>query len=328
MPHKATSFNTTKRAKLTILGIVVFSSLYNVPHLFISDHENWQCLPYGTAMDKPFGQFYYWLSFIVNFALPFVLLLTMNSVIICKLRKRNELDLGENVGHKNQGQCTKVKNSEFQTYAILFLVTFAFLLLTTPAYVLFLFIMLVDFFKTPKLFGTYFVFYNVSQKLYFTNCGINFLLYVISGQKFRRDLIGLFSTTRNCHKFPEQRKQVIYSLNWLLSLLLNCILRNACTLKKRVALAPNIQNMLLLEAERPINAKDSYVLKVLTILSQFNIRTSDFQTFSVLLTPNITYHKIKWIWMDIVYLDLDSTNRGWLISPDHRDHVRQWTFLS
>ena len=149
VPHKAASFNTTKRAKLTILGIVVFSSLHNIPHLFISDHENWQCLPYGITMDKPFGQFYYWLSFIVNFALPFVLLLTMNSVIICKLRKRNELDLGENVGHKNQGQCTKVKNSEFQTYAILFLVTFAFLLLTTPAYLLFLFIMLVDFFKTP-----------------------------------------------------------------------------------------------------------------------------------------------------------------------------------
>ena len=133
VPHKAASFNTTKRAKLTIVGIVVFSSLYNVPHLFISGHENWQCLPYGTAMDKPFGQFYYWLSFIVNFALPFVLLLTMNSVIICKLRKRNELDLSENVVHKNQR--TKVKSSEFQTYAILFLVTFQFPILTTlPIY--------------------------------------------------------------------------------------------------------------------------------------------------------------------------------------------------
>ena len=137
VPHKAASVNTTKRAKLTIFGIVVFSSLYNVPHLFVSDHEDWQCLPYGTAMDKPLGQFYYWLSFIVNFALPFVLLLTMNSVIIYKLRKRNEVDLGENVGHNNQGQCAKGKRSEVQTYAILFLVTFAFLLLTTPAYLFF-----------------------------------------------------------------------------------------------------------------------------------------------------------------------------------------------
>ena len=87
-PHKAASFNTIKRAKVTIFCIVLFSILYNIPHLFISTDENWQCLPYGKAHGKSYGQFYYWFSFVLNFALPFVLLLFMNSVIIHKIRTR------------------------------------------------------------------------------------------------------------------------------------------------------------------------------------------------------------------------------------------------
>ena len=32
LPHKAASFNTVKRAKITIIGIVVGSIIFNVPH--------------------------------------------------------------------------------------------------------------------------------------------------------------------------------------------------------------------------------------------------------------------------------------------------------
>ena len=151
-PHKAASFNTVKRAKITICAVIVFSIVYNIPHLFISTHDNWQCLPYGNAMEKSYGQVYYWLSFVVNYALP----------------------------------------SESQMFAILLLVTFGFLILTTPGYLLFLFIMLVDFFKTTQLFAGYYLFYNIAHKLHTTNHGINFFLYVISGRKFRTDLSSLF----------------------------------------------------------------------------------------------------------------------------------------
>ena len=33
-PHKAASFNTVKRAKITIVSIIIFSTLFNVPYLF------------------------------------------------------------------------------------------------------------------------------------------------------------------------------------------------------------------------------------------------------------------------------------------------------
>ena len=198
LPHKAASFNTVKRTKITIIIIAVFSVFYNVPHLFISDHENWQCIPYGKAMDKSYGQVYYWFSFIINFALPFVLLLIMNSVIIHKIRTRcimgnnRNTEDGATEGKNKVQQKAKMKNSEKQIFVILLLVTFGFLILTTPAYAFFLYVMFVDFYKTPLSFAGYYLFYSAAAKLHFTNCGMNFFLYVISGRKFRTDLVNLF----------------------------------------------------------------------------------------------------------------------------------------
>ena len=191
-PHKAASFNTVKRAKMTIACFVIFSIIYNIPHLFISSNENWQCLPYGTAMGKTYGEFYYWLSFVINYAMPFVLLLAMNSVIIHKLRTRSKATNLKTVSDAVNSKFAKNKNSDKQVFAILLLVTFGFLILTTPAHLLFLFIMIVNFFASPRIFAGYYLFYNVAQKLYYTNHGINFFLYVISGRKFRTDLIRLF----------------------------------------------------------------------------------------------------------------------------------------
>ena len=188
-PHKAASFNTVKRAKITILCIILLSILYNIPHLFISAQDNWQCLPYGKALDKSYGQFYYWFSFILNFALPFVLLLCMNSVIIHKIRNRSILAQQTDVA---KPKSIKPNNSEKQIFAILLLVTFGFLILTTPGYICMLYIMGVDFYATPKLFAGYHFFYSFALKLHMTNHGINFFLYVVSGHTFRADLVRLF----------------------------------------------------------------------------------------------------------------------------------------
>ena len=172
VPHKAALFNTFKRAKITVTCITIVSILYNLPHLFLSSHVNWECVPFGNAEGNLFGEFYYWLSVVIQFALPFILLLIMNSIIIHKIRNRFV--------------------SELQVFAILLLVTFAFLILSTPAYLFFLFVKVIDFFKTPRLFAGYYLFYNVAYKMHFTNHGINFLLYVISGKKFRTDLVNIF----------------------------------------------------------------------------------------------------------------------------------------
>ena len=160
--------------------------MFNIPHLFITSHDGARCLPYGTNMQYLHTQFYYWVSFTINFALPFILLLIMNCVVIYTLRNRSVKNV-----HQGQGQSHKIKSSESQIYVILLLVTFAFLILTTPAYIVFLYIMFADFHRSPNDFAGFYLFYNVAQKAHLTNHGINFFLYVISGGKFRTDLVNL-----------------------------------------------------------------------------------------------------------------------------------------
>ena len=200
-PHKAASFNTVKRAKITITCIICLSILYHVPHLFITAQDGRRCIPLGKAVGTTVGRVYYWSAFVVLFAIPFVCLLIMNSFIIHTIRNRSKFHLsmsasqgqgeGQNQGH-NEGRTSKIKSSEMQIYIILLLVTFAFLVLMTPGYVLFVYVMLVDYRRTPQSFAGYIFIHSFSQKTFYTNYGINFFLYVISGKKFRSDLVWLF----------------------------------------------------------------------------------------------------------------------------------------
>ena len=191
-PHKAASFNTVKRAKITIVCIVIFSIVFNIPHLFTTTHEGRQSVPFGKGMEYTHGQLYYWISMAINFACPFVLLLIMNSVIIHTLRKRSFLSAKDLSQCQGQNESHKSTSSEKQIFAILLLVTFGFLTLTTPAYAFFLYVKFADYRKSPKKFAKFYLFYNFAHKLFYTNYGINFFFYVISGKKFRTDLKNLF----------------------------------------------------------------------------------------------------------------------------------------
>ena len=193
-PHKAASFNTVKRAKIIIACSVIFSVIYNVPHVFITTNEGKRCGPFGKAMKTAIGRFYYWFSLVINFILPFILLLIMNAFIIYTIRRRSKF-IENNTWKKYQGhegQMDKIKNSEMQIFVILLLVTFGFLVLTTPAYAFFFYINIADFTASPITYAGYLLFHSAAQKLHYTNFGINFYLYVISGSKFRADLLTLF----------------------------------------------------------------------------------------------------------------------------------------
>ena len=127
-PHKAASFNTVKRAKITITSIICLSIFYHVPHLFITAQDGRRSIPFGKAVGTTVGRVYYWSAFVVLFAIPFVCLLIMNSFIIHTIRNRSKFHLsisasqgqgqGQNQGH-NEGQTTKIKSSEMQIYIIL-----------------------------------------------------------------------------------------------------------------------------------------------------------------------------------------------------------------
>ena len=93
---------------------------------------------------------------------------------------------------QNQGHSSKMKSSEKQIIIMLLLVTFGFLILMTPSYGMTLYIVFVDFSNSPKLYAGFILLMSIGEKTFYTNFGINFYLYVISGSKFRSDLLKLF----------------------------------------------------------------------------------------------------------------------------------------
>ena len=78
---------------------------------------------------------------------------------------------------------------------MLLLVTFVFLTLSLPVRGL---VFYVNFSRgnTPFYYAGLNLFYQVGTNSYYSNHGVNFFLYVISGQKFRGDLRRLFMSKK------------------------------------------------------------------------------------------------------------------------------------
>ena len=101
---------------------------------------------------------------------------------------------------QGEGQTTKLKSSEKQMFVLLLMVSFAFLIFTIPPYSLSLYVNFVDYRKSPALLAGFYLFHSVGQKATYTNYGINFYLYIISGHKFRSDVAYLFKCRKKYGK--------------------------------------------------------------------------------------------------------------------------------
>ena len=79
---------------------------------------------------------------------------------------------------------------------MLLFVAFGFLVLVIPVYIMAFYILAVQG-NSPRFYAGYHLFYHTAEKALYTNYAINFYLYVISGKKFRSDLVKLFQFKRN-----------------------------------------------------------------------------------------------------------------------------------
>ena len=190
-PHKAVSFNTVKKARIIIVCIFIICFIYSIPYLFISGYDGAFCVPILLS-NNVLSEIYYWLTEILIFVFPFLSLLTMNSAIIHTLRKRSKLKILELESQgQTEGQNVKSKHHEKQVVTTLLLVTFVFLILNIPLRTM---VFYLNFYtgNTPFYYASLHLLYQAGQKAFYTNHGINFFLYVISGQKFRTDLRNMF----------------------------------------------------------------------------------------------------------------------------------------
>ncbi|KAK2153892.1 hypothetical protein NP493_2246g00004 [Ridgeia piscesae] len=75
-----------------------------------------------------------------------------------------------------------------------------FLLLNAPRFIRIIIFATVQFDMTPERVAMNTLAWHVTNKLYFTNNACNFVLYCLSGSKFRRDFTKLFrdNVWRHC----------------------------------------------------------------------------------------------------------------------------------
>ena len=98
-----------------------------------------------------------------------------------------------------------MKNIENQLTTMLLLVTMLFLILMFPINIRFVYTNFVAR-GTPAKYANFFFLYHLSHKLYFTNNGVNFFLYCISGQKFRNDLKNILGFGKELNRIVASRE--------------------------------------------------------------------------------------------------------------------------
>ena len=138
----------------------------------------------------------------------------MNYVIVNTVRSSRKM-FGAN--DTNTGMETRqrtMKSAENQLTIMLILVTTLFLILLCPTYFRFIYLVFAKR-DTPIEYAKSMLIYQITSKLYTTNSGVNFLLYCISGKKFRNDLKEILVCSSITDGSSSGSVRTILSANWI-----------------------------------------------------------------------------------------------------------------
>ena len=201
-PLHAASWCTARRAKITIVVIIITMFFYSIPVGLYSDMiDSKRCAI--LIVKNPISIVYSWLGIVLGSAVPYTVIITLNVSIIKAIRGRNSLfhndkhrvkhneDLSR-VDMKDQNKVMVTTTKDMQLTIMLLSVTFTLIILTLPQNVRYIVFIIVDPWQSVKMYSTYVFLYNFTNKLYSMNSAINFFLYCISGTKFQKDVRTLF----------------------------------------------------------------------------------------------------------------------------------------
>ena len=131
---------------------------------------------------------WYWIDGLMTFVIPFSILFISNLIIIIKLlQAKKKRDVEMNVGDK-EGKGTRTKS----TTIMLLVVSFAFLILVSPRMIIYLGAFTGVFNPSNSKSNVQFVFSkSAADYLYYMNNAINFVLYFMSGPRFRNAFLSI-----------------------------------------------------------------------------------------------------------------------------------------
>lgn len=196
-PLKAPQLCSHFRTKLIIIVLLVVCLVFTLPHLFITTVSG-KYLCFSFQGSGVWIKVYAFVVIIFNAFVVFIALLTMNILIIKTLRNNLFRDSKKINRRLEQSKEGRDRLAQTQLTIMLLLVSFAFLVLTTPNYIRHITYTYKDYKSDPDTYAVYVLIYHISSKLYVTNSAVNIILYCIGGAKFRKDFKYFFC----CQKRP------------------------------------------------------------------------------------------------------------------------------
>ncbi|KAK0394624.1 hypothetical protein QR680_000842 [Steinernema hermaphroditum] len=197
-PRRNKRYCTSHGSAITILGVTCFAIIFNCTKFFelevirnpeCGDGVSWQSyvlMPSKLAQNPVYGQMYaLWLTNIVMVFLPFLTLLILNSIIAYTIKKSLNKLSGESISGRNE-----LKEKSREATLVLITIVFIFLICNFWGFVLTLLEQIMD---NELLMVQYHMFYTFSREainlLAIVNSSINFVIYLIFGKDFRKELV-------------------------------------------------------------------------------------------------------------------------------------------
>ncbi|XP_060878620.1 FMRFamide receptor [Metopolophium dirhodum] len=196
---------TVYRAKIVLSILITFALIVHIPYLVISGPNDRVLANNSTttecSLNFSWYELYTWLNYadvLMNMMIPFFLIVIFNSMIcqsVCRLaRIRRTMTLHPSRRRQSTSQNSQ-HTSQIKVTEMLLVVSTVFLCLNLPSYV-FRVWMVWDTITSAK----YKTIQVIANQMYNTHFGINFVLYCVSGQNFRRALVELWNKRRHSNK--------------------------------------------------------------------------------------------------------------------------------
>ncbi|KAK6166315.1 hypothetical protein SNE40_023042 [Patella caerulea] len=203
-PLKASGWFSVRKARIIILIELLIVFLLDMHNFFTrqmvptEDGTETQCSSEGEMNQYFLSKVYPWIDAVWYCYLPLSCLCILNILIITQVKKsgkkQRRMTQTDRASNANKADSSA---RERQITTMLLLVTFCFLLFVSPMAVITVVEKYMWVRETPHESAVYHLVRTVFNNMMYTNHALNFLLYFMSGKRFRDQFMALLCSCRN-----------------------------------------------------------------------------------------------------------------------------------
>lgn len=199
-PLKCAHLRTKKRGVVGLATVGSASFMKNLHYLwttdfFYNEKTNTASCAFGLKNKAVWVSAYQFFEVTVSSIIPFAITLVINSLIIYQIRIKRKLFIlkfRKNSVHPSTASSLRDKSLSYPLTRILIAVSMVFVVTTCPLLVFRLYYAKIDITKDPEQASEYTMWHHILHKLWYTNNGVNFLMYSVFSKTFRRHMKTIF----------------------------------------------------------------------------------------------------------------------------------------